>query len=107
MKKDSSEVLAAFLIFVLAVTFSFSVGIWVNQYTINSYLFPLFEVDRVLGYWQTWFFTATWVTLLYSQFSSYVEKYEGLEKVSYSFCTMLAIYALQYLVTWGAIQITF
>lgn len=108
MKESTSDLLAAFFLAVLVIILSLSVGIFVNQYTINSYIFPLFNVDRVFGYWQTFFFTGIWNLLLFSSYTSYKQKYEtSLEQMASSFCTCLGVYAMQALLTWAGIQVTF
>ena len=105
--RENENLLAAFLLGTLAIIMAFSVGIAVNQYTINSYIFPLFGVERVLGYWQTFFFNSIWSLLLYSSYTAYVEKYKNLvDKMAFLFVLTLITYALQYVMTWVGIQIT-
>lgn len=108
MKEPVSDLLVALILATIVIILSLSVGIFVNQYTINSYIFPLFNVDRVFGYWQTFFFTGIWNLLLFSSYVSYKQKYEtSLEQMAHAFCTCLAVYAMQGLLTWAGIQVTF
>ena len=100
--------LAAFFLAVIVIILSLSIGIFVNQYTINSYIFPLFGVERVFGYWQTFFFTGIWNLLLFSSYTSYKQKYEtSLEQMAHAFSVCLGVYAMQGLLTWAGIQVTF
>jgi putative flippase GtrA len=95
---------AGLLLAILGLLMAFTVGVYLNMYTLNSFMFPFFGVETEVSYWGCILFTATANYLLNTRFTASESKYKGDEQIISFFVGRIISYAIQYLATWLSIK---